>query len=436
MLIVLFVLLVVGGAVWSGAWASPATGLPPDTVGDGVHDDTAGLQAALDSGASVVELPGPPKHYLISHALVIHSGQTLVVDRNATVRLADGAHAHMLTNANHAEGDHGISVLGGIWDGNNAHQTCEYHETGRWQVPYDPQRYLGVLLQFNNVVDLRLAGLTLKDPETFGVQVANLRRFTIEDITFDYNMLRANMDGVHLHGNCHQGRIANLKGATNDDLVALNADDGSMFEMSRGPIDDIQIDGLWAENGYTAVRLLSAGSPVRRVRISNVFGSFRYYVVSFTHHSVHPGEPSEMSEVEVDGAYCAKPAEPGATPGPLDEAARHGFPLFWVEGQTRVRGLMMANIQRRERLEAAPPTIHVSSGAEVERLSLRDASVVNEAGTPLDLLVNDGAIGVLQLCNVFVKAEGGEPRGHVVVNRGTIGETQVANCARENLLSD
>jgi hypothetical protein len=97
---------------------------------------------------------------------------------------------------------------------------------------------------------------------------------------------------------------------------------------------------------------------------------------------------------------------------------------------------MMASIQRRERLEAAPPTIHVSSGAEVERLSLRDASVVNEAGTPLDLLVNDGAIGVLQFCNVFVKAEGGEPRGHVVVNRGTIGETQVANCARENLLSD
>lgn len=218
--------LAVGTTACRCAWAGPSE-LPPGTVGDGVHDDTAGLQAALDGGGSRVHFPCPSECYLISRALVIHSEQTLTVDRNATIRLADGAHAHMLTNANHAGGDHGITVTGGIWDGNTAHQTCEYHETGRWQVPYDPQRYLGVLLQFDNVTDLRLAGLTLKAPETFGVQVANLRRFTIEDITFDYNMLRANMDGVHLHGNCHQGRIANLKGATNDDMVALNADDGS-----------------------------------------------------------------------------------------------------------------------------------------------------------------------------------------------------------------
>ena len=420
----------------AAAWADARAELPPGTVGDGVHDDTAALQAALDSGASVVELPRPPRCYLISRALVIHSEQTLLVDRNATIRLADGAHAHMLTNASHAGGDHGITVVGGIWDGNNAHQTCEYHETGRWQVPYDPRRYLGVLLQFNHVADLRLAGLTLKDPEAFGIQVANLRRFTIEDITFDYNMLRANMDGVHLNGNCHQGRIANLKGATNDDMVALNADDGSMYEMSRGPITDIQVDGLWAENGYTAVRLLSAGAPVRRVRISNIYGSFRFYVVSFTHHSVHPGEATEFSEVTIDGVCCAKPLEPLATPGPWDEEARHSFPLFYVQGQARVRDLALANIQRREQLEAAPSTIHVCEGAEVECLSLRDVSTVNEASTPLDLLVNEGAIGVLQLSNVLAQAEGGAPRGHMVVNRGTIGETQTSNCASVNLAAE
>jgi hypothetical protein len=42
----------------------------PNVLGDGLHDDTDGLQAALDSGASVVTLPTPPGCYVISHALV------------------------------------------------------------------------------------------------------------------------------------------------------------------------------------------------------------------------------------------------------------------------------------------------------------------------------------------------------------------------------
>ena len=71
----------------------------PRVVGDGRNDDTAGLQAALDSGASIVFLPTPPGNYLISRTLAIHSGKTLLADRNAVIRLADHAHVHMLTNA-------------------------------------------------------------------------------------------------------------------------------------------------------------------------------------------------------------------------------------------------------------------------------------------------------------------------------------------------
>jgi hypothetical protein len=423
--------------LWTGAaYGGAAPPLLPDTVGDGVHDDTAGIQSALDSGAAVVHLPSPPKYYLISRTLAIHSGQTLEVERNATIRLADDAQAYMLTNADHAQGDRGISVIGGIWDGNNAHHTCEYHTTHRWQVPFDPKRYLGVLMQFDNVSDLRIAHLTLKDPETFGIQAGNLRRFTIEDITFDYNLLRPNMDGVHLHGNCHQGRIANLKGATNDDLVALNADDGTMFEMSRGPITDIEVDGIWSENGYTGVRLLSGGSPISRVRISNIFGSFRYYVVSFTNYGLHAGEPSEISDVVVDGVYCAKPTQPTARPLRSDEWGRHHAPLFWVESGTHVTNLHLANILRRESLENAPPTIFVSRNATVAHLAIRDVSVTNQARTPLDFLVNDGTISLLQLANIYLEAKGGEPRGHAVVNHNSITRVQMGNCQADNLVRD
>jgi len=386
-------------------------------VGDGIHDDTAGLQAVLDSGTAVIHLPQPPACYVISRTLALHSGQMLLADRNAVIRLADHAHAHMLTNADHGTLSRGITVQGGVWDGNNAHQTCEYHRTRDYQVPFDPARYLGVLMQFNQVEDLRLSGLTLKDPETFGVQLANIRRFTVEDLTFDYNLKRTEMDGVHLHGGCCQGRIVNLKGDTNDDMVALNADDGWMFEISRGPITDIQVDGLWSENGYTPVRMLSSGSPIRRVHVSNVYGTFsRFGLATLSHYDVHPGEPSEFSDIVFDGIFTAKTQS--EDPDLLWAARR--YPLLSVGPGTLVRSLLINNLLRTEGLDEAPPCIHIGEGARVERLGISQVSLVNQAETPLDFLYNEGHIESLSLSNVHCRAEGGEPRGVMVRNAGTI----------------
>jgi hypothetical protein len=402
----------------------------PGVRGDGAHDDTAGLQAALDSGAAVIHLPVPSAHYLISRTLVMHSGQALLADRNAVVRLAAHAHAHMLTNADHGALSRGITVQGGIWDGNNAHQTCEYHQNGQnWRVPYDPARYLGVLLQFNRVEDLRISQLTLKDPETFGIQMANIRRFTVEDITFDYNLLRPNMDGVHLHGNCHQGRIANLKGDTNDDVVALNADDGWMFEMSRGPITDIQVDGVWCERGYTAVRLLSDGSPIRRVRVANVFGSFSHLVANLGQYNVHPGEPSEITDLVFDGIFCSRT--------PVPDNAKSGYipryPLFKVAPKTFIRNMQINSFCRTEIVENVAPCIGIGEGARVEHLGISQASVVNLASTPLDFLHNQGSIDSLSLTNVCCRAEGGTPRGMLVRNDGVVAHQQFANVTVANL---
>ena len=369
-------------------------------VGDGRHDDTAGLQAALDSGAAVVSLPTPPGHYLISDTLAIHSGQSLRVDRHAVLRLADGAHAHMLANANSDGGDERISVEGGIWDGNNVHQTCEYHQKGAtWRVPYDPARYLGVLMQFNRVADLHVAHVTYKDPETFAFQAANLRRFTIEDITFDFNLLRGNMDGVHLHGNCHQGRIANLKGTTNDDLVALNADDGSMFELDRGPITDIVVDGIWSDDGYTGVRLLSAGSPIRRIKLTNLFGTYRYNVVSLTNHRVHPGEASTFDDIVIDGVFCSKSVRG------MDRAAHDAdaaaMSLVRIEAPAEVSSLTVRDYHRTE--DSLPSSdIHVEAGAVVRNLTLSDATIVNRCEAPITVLRNDGTVDNLCLHNVHV----------------------------------
>ena len=249
----------------------------------------------------------------------------------------------------------------------------------------------------------------------FGFQGCRLFQFTVEDVTFDYNMRRGNMDGIHLNGPCRHGRVSNLKGATNDDMVALNADDGAMAEPDRGPIEDIQVDGLWAENGYTAVRLLSAGSPVRRVRISNVFDTFRFNVVSFTNHKVHPGTASTFDDVVIDGVFCSKAA---AVP-PMNVAS--WLAQIWIDAPAVVSSLILRNYHRTE--TAVPvDDIHVEAGACVEHLLVDGAVLRNRSAGPIVFLHNRGRIRNLALRDVMANAE--TNGGRILANTGAIDRLQ------------
>lgn len=391
--------------------------LPPGIVGDGVHDDTDGLQALLDTRAPQVRFPQPPAFFLISKTLRIHSGQTLETARSVVIRLKPGSGQMLLTNDDHEKGNENITVTGGIWDMDNLNQPPADREYEDGNKKYTPENYMGVLMRFNNVKNLTLRSLTFKDPESYGVQLGNLHQFTIEDITFDYNLQRKNMDGVHVHGPSRWGRIANLKGTTNDDLVALNADDGGSWEMSRGPIEDVVIDGIMAENGWTAVRLLSAGSPIRRIQIQNVFGTYRYNVVALTNYGLHPGEPSTFDDISIQNVFCSKsvyelefkPAEPGWL----------GHAPLWVQSGAKVGFLTVNNYQRSENLWAAM-NIVVEKGASVDSLQLSNLSLINRTPGAIHLLTNNGRIGRLRLYNLFTQTGPDTPKGEIVLNTGTI----------------
>jgi len=362
-----------------------------DVIGDGINDDYAGIQAALDSGVGTICLPKPAKCYLIGKTLKVHSEQTILADRYARIKLADQANCLMLANADQEAGNNGISVIGGVWDGNNANQTRDNLHAD----DYDPTRYIGVAVQFLNVIDLHISDLTIKDPESFAVQLGKVDRFTVEDITFDYNLLRLNMDGIHCNGLCSNGKISNLKGTTNDDLVALNADDGPAAEPTRGPIRDISIDNIYSDNGYTAVRLLSAGSPVSRVKISNVFGTYRYNVVSFTHHDVHPGAPTVFEDIAIDGVFVSKVwvGEPSA-----DKPGSVVAPIRIASGAL-VKNVHISNYHRIE-THVPVDDICVEPGATVEYMSISNSSLRNQTGKPVSLLSNEGTIDSLDISNV------------------------------------
>ncbi len=414
--------LALGGTIhWAVADDSPAAKTPTPTgiAGDGIQDDTAGIQALLDTRRTVVYLPPPPKHYLISNPLQIHSHQTLQLDRFTAIRLKDGSDCLMITNDDHERGNENIALFGGIWDMHNEGQSLtDYHKTRNWKGEYHPTRYLGMLMRFNRVRNFSLRSLTLKDPVLWSTQLGNLEQFTIEDITFDHNLKRTNMDGIHVQGNSRFGRIANLKGATNDDMVALDADDGGIYEMARGPIEDVSVDGIWAKDGYTAVRLLSAGSPIRRIQIANIFGTYRYNVVSFTNHRMHPGSKSTFEDISLRSFFCAKSgvdmkfdaAQPGWS----------GLALIWIDSPAVVSGLTISDLHRTESVYPAA-NIFIEPGVTVRSLQLSQAAVLNHTPGPLDLLVNRGTIEHLSLSHVRIEATEGPSRGAVVRNSGKIG---------------
>jgi hypothetical protein len=103
-------------------------------VGDGIHDDTAAIQALLDSRRALVYLPAPPKHYLISQPLRIHSNQTLQLDHFTVIRLKDGSDCVMITNDDHERGNENIALVGGVWDMHNEGQSlAEYQKTRTWK---------------------------------------------------------------------------------------------------------------------------------------------------------------------------------------------------------------------------------------------------------------------------------------------------------------
>lgn len=389
---------------------SQTTTNKPVVKGDGIHDDTQAIQALLDSKQATIYLPKPSNYYLISKTLKIYSGQTLIADRNAVIRLADHAGVHLLTNADWVGGDERIAVIGGIWDGNNLTQTTLYHQdrNKNKDIPYNPDTYIGVLMVFDNVKNLHIADVTFKDPEMFAFLGGNLSQFTIENITFDFNLRRGNMDGIHIAGNSHYGRIVNLKGTTNDDLVALNADDVPLVELSSGPITDIQIDGIWSEDGFRAIRINSCGSPVKRVKISNVFGTYRNEAIVLSNHKVHPDCISTFEDISISNLMCSNSPKGGTKQSQIR-----------IFSPAHVSNLAISDYHRTE--EAfANDNVMIDKGVQIDNLSVSNSMLNNKSNGIITFINNLGTIGNLNLANIFLNGKTLEQKVQLIINNGEI----------------
>ena len=319
------------------------------------QDDTDNIQALLDAGG-IVELPAG--EYVISRKLTLKSHTTLRLAAGARIRLALGSDCAMAGNADIDGGNEGIAIEGGIWDMVNIVQSPNsmLHAYANPPLPpddrpgYVPERFFGNAFFFVNVRDFKFRNLTVRNPVTYACQLAKVSDFLVENVVFDYtteNPAKGNMDGIHLDGCCHNGVIRNLRGTCWDDTVALNANDGKCA-IHQGPISDVEIDGIFAEYGHSAVRMLSTGAPVERIKIRNVRGSFFAYGIGFTHYFPDRRSVGVFRDVDVSDVRMYK-AEPPMDP-PLPLAHHRGTPLLFYDENIRVEGLKISNLEIAPRL--------------------------------------------------------------------------------------
>ncbi len=252
-------------------------------IADGIADDSFALQRAIDSCGGYLELPAGI--YRITRTLRLPSDMHLQLHPYAVIKLCGEVQRtegdFLLTNADPVNGNTNIRIEGGLWDGN----CCGTYN----QKPdiFTPNGWSGCMFNFRNVKNLKIANMTVMDSPAYFFRFCEIDGFEIRNIIFSGINARPNQDGLHFGGNCRNGIISGivaLDGQTNDDLIALNADDCiervENYGMTRGPIENIRIENIVAEDCHTFLRMLSVNAPIRNITVHNVRCGCRAYAIN------------------------------------------------------------------------------------------------------------------------------------------------------------
>ena len=306
----------------------------------------------------------------------IHDDTHFKLSSGATLRLADGANCSILDNDGLYRKclNRNITIEGGVWDGNHANQKREVIKNEDQPCVYE--KYLTnslvvLMVRLVHTEHLTVKNITFKDPTSFAIQIADTKYFTVENVYFDYNLVNPNMDGVHIQGPARFGLIKNIHGNANDDHVALTANATVRTEITHGDVEDIVVDGVYCDNGYTGVRLLSRGDAIRNIHIKNIHGEFRYYAVSFTHHyPIREDKPMILENIHLSDLHVSKSC--GPCPENHRNANKTGA-LVWFEKGITCKNVLVENVYRNEKnVETEAPTVRFSEDVYASNIKFRN----------------------------------------------------------------
>lgn len=331
-------------------------------IGNGIADDSVAIQNILNGGRKQIFIPAGI--YRIVQTLKVHSFTTIVADPEARLFICGetehDADDFLLTNHDHVFGNVSIHISGGIWDGNKRGRT-NFKDADLFNL----RACTGATLNFCNVRDLKLSDFIVDNSVVYFIRMCMLENFEIRNIGFRSAPIENNQDGLHFNGWVRHGIVENIraltKGETNDDMIALNADDSmSRLEntgMFCGPIEDIIFRNIYAEDCHTAIRMLSVSSPIRNIRFENIVAGCRAFAIN------------------MDGArYCRTPLfkdeEFPEGVGCIENIEFNGFKVWFstpgqrkalIDCENKVKNFIIRNFERVRKADCAPeiPTLVV-----------------------------------------------------------------------------
>jgi hypothetical protein len=249
---------------WTEEWPDAAGKAETRTVTAEVW--TAAMQAALDAQGTL-HIPAREKPYYLDGPLILKSGQKLIADPRAEIRLQPGCNTCLVRNEKVAgfadklvpsdtKLDTDIAIEGGIW---TTLATSRSEANGNLRGASAKQNPVfgthGVIL-LQNVRRVTVRNITVRQSKAFAVHLANAHDFTVDGLALDAHR----RDGVHINGPASHGVIRNVRGDSGDDTVALNAWEWKNYAPSFGPIHHILVENVTgAPEGVpaaNAVRLL------------------------------------------------------------------------------------------------------------------------------------------------------------------------------------
>jgi len=371
----------------------------------GGTDDTALIQGILDRAPKLGSLKLIVDGPILVTGLKVHSNTTIeCLNRGSGFYLADNSNRPLIANATpqpEGRSDHNLSFLGGTYNGNAEHQQHTTPEHG-WTTAF----------ALHGVEQVLFRDVSLTNSRTFAVYLTNWRRVVFENIciNLDHIPKQSNQDGIHVQGPGEFLSIRNVQGRAWDDMIALNIDDllgdwDSEGKFGRdpasikrfgnaagiGPVSDVDIDGVQADDCAQVIRILSRASRLDRVSIRNVKGTYRDFGVWITPYLREGGNIGRLEFENID----LRPV------GPRGYDYVPPF-LFWLAG--KMEQVTLKNISSHAPIDDRP-LVWIQPDAKIDRLRIDGLNVYDprkEIGhTPL--IRADGRIALLQVRDVVVQ---------------------------------
>jgi len=378
--------------------------LDSDVTKGGGTDDTALIQSILDRAPKLGSLKLVVDGAILVKGLKVHSNTTIeCLNRGCGFYLANNANVPLIANATpqpEGRADRNLSFLGGTYNGNAGQQDKKFHPDFGW---------LGAFA-LHGVEQVLMRDVSITNSRTFFVYLTNWRRVVFENIylNLDDSLKPSNQDGIHVQGPGEFLSIRNLQGKAFDDMLALNIDDlqgdwnseGRFVRAAKsnfgtyagiGPVSDVDVDGVVADDCAQVIRILSRASRLDRVSIRNVKGTYRDFGVWITPYFREGGNIGRLEFENID----LRPVAPRA----YDYVPPF---LFWIAG--KMEQVTLRNISSHAPIDDRP-LVWIQPDAKIDRLLLDGLNVHDprqEIGHA-PLIRADGRIALLQVRDVVVQ---------------------------------